>query len=259
MFKKVLTALQVLMMALYASDDDGDQVAATSSLPANRVIMLRGDGSNELKTFTFKADAVPVGFLPGFVIRQKPGTSSLEVIPWSISVSWLSEYTERCTERCLDENVDRVFDLIPAATEDWARWVTEFTNLEGNIEYWGRAAQTTGTDKVVVASKTGVDAYNTIVRGDAPIELRNANTAGGKSHVASLAVTPLAHENGAGIALLSGVFDCNNRDFSESLYGNAPLDSNGLKGYLVVGRQLELAVYGGYEMVRAVPHMPSKL
>lgn len=255
MFKKVLTALQFLMMALYASDDDGDQVEATISLPANRVIMLRGDGSNELKTFTFKADAVPVGFLPGFVIRQKPGTSSLEVIPWSISVSGLSEYTQRC----LAVNDDRVFGLTTAVTEGWARWVTEFTNSKGNIEYWGRAAQTTGTDKVVVASKTGVDAYNTIVRGVALIELKNANVSGGKAHVASLAVTPLAHENGAGIALLSGVFDCNNRDFSESLYGNAPLDSNGLKGYLVVGRQLELAVYGGYEMVRAVPHMPSKL
>ncbi len=59
----------------------------------------------------------------------------------------------------------------------------------------GRAAQTTGTDKVVVTSKTGVDAYNTIIRGDAAIELRNANTTGGKSHVASLAVTPLA-QNG---------------------------------------------------------------
>ncbi len=61
------------------------------------------------------------------------------------------------------------------------------------------------------------------------------------------------------VALLSGVFDCNNRGFSESLYGNAPLDSNDLKGYLVVGSELSISVYGGYEMVKTSQHLPSKL
>lgn len=246
MLKNIFLILQIFIVASYASDDD---VAVFNAV---RKIVLGADSNNDIETFTFKAGNVAEGFIPGFVVRKAAG-DVLEVIPWSVPSKNIEIYSNACLEKNGKE-----FWLRSQKQDGWLSWVSEF--IEGDeTQYWGRVAATASNNPVVIESKAGFDSYNTIIRGNAPIVLKNSNENGGQSHVASLAVTPINQIDGMGLSMLSGVFHCNDKPLHESLYGNAPLNADGLKGYSVVGSELSISIYGGYEMLRTFAGEQSKL
>lgn len=239
MFKKVLLALQVLMIALYASDDDADELSGTR--------IVKTDGSNNLKTFCFEPpSSIGEGKIAALLMISQPGPSArsadtgtkesafLTVLPWSIDANCL----KRHLELYLAVNGGEPLPLVSAKEDRPDHFISFVT--EKAEQYFGRVMET--NSDVVLEATRGADFYNVFVNGTSAVTLKGAcENSSNTSSICSLALRPTGS-----VMMVGGVLDFK-EPFFNGLYGNCTL-GGGPQGFLLVGASVEMVVRGGVEI-----------